>query len=598
MANRLMRARLNERLGRAARFPVTLIVAPAGFGKTVALRDFLKTNRSDAVRYDVRREHSSLLALVRGLADALTALAPSAAATYPSLGVRIMAADDPVRECSDWLAEHLKRTVGTIVVDDVHHAAVDPLAVALLVDLIERTHERITWILATRSDAGLPVASWVGYGIMDVPVGESDLRFTDEEALATAEDSGARGGVREILALRELTGGWPIALAIALRTRTQAADLRTATAGTREMIYRYLAEQVFARLSPEERRLLIDTCVFEAFDAGVAEALGAPPELFADLRRDVAFMSATATNEYRYHDLFRDFLESQLHGSSEREWRRVVRNAAAVLEARGDAGGALRMLVKIEDAPAIVRILERAGFDLIERGESETLTAALEAVPQELHEKNAAILGIAAMLDAARGHFDVCEGRFLSAIATADAPTLRGTLIYRYALELVRNQRDCSDILGPLAADQTLPKDLRVPVLATLATAYAAAGRLEEAFSTIDAALKALGDVTRGDVRARVYQQAAYVFQFDVGYERAKKYAQLAVEQALAHNLFEVAARAYSVLYNIVYEETDDPIAVLAVLDKLGEAARKSASNQVRVFGLIAAYEIEAERGD
>jgi DNA-binding CsgD family transcriptional regulator len=62
--------------------------------------------------------------------------------------------------------------------------------------------------------------------------------------------------------------------------------------------------------------------------------------------------------------------------------------------------------------------------------------------------------------------------------------------------------------------------------------------------------------------------------------------------------LFDVAARAYSVLYNIVYEETNDPIAVLAVLDKLGVCARKAASNQVRLFGLIAAYEIETERGD
>src|SRR6185312_10276608 len=115
----------------------------------------------------------------------------------------------------------------------------------------ERTTGRISWIIATRSDAGLPVASWLGYGRIDVPVGEDDLCFTEDEALAAAEDAQANIASQEVGALRDLTGGWPVALSIALRTRTHALDLRTATAGAREMLYRYLAEQVYAGLSDQ-----------------------------------------------------------------------------------------------------------------------------------------------------------------------------------------------------------------------------------------------------------------------------------------------------------------------------------------------------------
>src|SRR5581483_12320130 len=94
----LMRARVNDRLARATRFPVTVLIAPAGFGKSVALRDFLETARLEAVRVEVARDDATLLLFARRLADALAPLAPDARAAFPAAQERIAAADDPVRE--------------------------------------------------------------------------------------------------------------------------------------------------------------------------------------------------------------------------------------------------------------------------------------------------------------------------------------------------------------------------------------------------------------------------------------------------------------------------------------------------------------------
>ncbi len=304
-----MRSRVNERLERATRFPVTLIVAPAGFGKSVALRDFAETSRLEAIRYDVRREDGTLLAFVRRLSEALEDVAPSASAAFPAMQERVLASDEPVRALADWFYEHLKRTVCTIVIDDLHYAAVDHASIALLIELIERTTERIQWIIATRSDVGLPIATWIAYGRMDMPVGEDDLRFTIEEALATADAASADLAAQEVEALRQLTEGWPVALAIALRTRTHAADLRSASSGTRDMVYRYLAEQVFTGLSPSQRAFVLASSVFSTFDRTIAQALGATSEFLADVRASIAFLNEIAPGEYRYHDLFRDFLE-------------------------------------------------------------------------------------------------------------------------------------------------------------------------------------------------------------------------------------------------------------------------------------------------
>src|SRR6202171_3585490 len=140
-----MRARINERLERATRYPITRIAAAAGFGKSIALRDFIETTRLDAVRYDVLREDGTLLGFVRGLSDALAPVAPSLPAAFPAMQQRDLALEDPPRHLSDCFAEHLNRTDCTIVIDDLHPAAADPNSIALLADLIDRTSDRISW---------------------------------------------------------------------------------------------------------------------------------------------------------------------------------------------------------------------------------------------------------------------------------------------------------------------------------------------------------------------------------------------------------------------------------------------------------------------
>ncbi len=592
-----MRARVNARLAAASRFAVTLISAPAGFGKSVALRDFLQSSRLDALRYDVGRDDRTLLAFVRRLSDVLEPVAPSARAAFPEIQRHVLASPDPVRAISDWFGEHLRRTVCTIVIDDLHYAAVDAASIALLVDLIERTSERIKWILAARSDVGIPVASWIAYGRMDLPVGEDDLRFTYDEALAAAEEVQSEIDPSEVEALLGLTDGWPVALAIALRTRTYAEDLRSATSGTRELVYRYLAEQVFSKLSEDERDFMLRSCVFPEFDGAIAEELGFSADAIERLRANATFLTAASPRAYRYHDLFRDFLETELRRRGEGPWLQALCSAAGLLRHRGDDARALQLYTKASDVESILDVLNQSGMRLFEQGQAETLWAALDMIPQELRQTNAAALGLSAMLAAARDRFESAERDFRAAIGLAESQDLRLALVHRYAIELVRQERDCVDFLKPYANDKALSATWRVPLLGTLATALVREKRIDEALSTIERAFESLAPEISDESRARLYQQAAYVHQFGDAPDRAKTYAQAAIEIALRRNLYDVAARAYSVLYWVIYED-DNPIAGLELLDRLSECARKGGSNQTRAFGLIAMYELEAELGD
>ncbi|HZT14238.1 MAG TPA: LuxR C-terminal-related transcriptional regulator [Candidatus Baltobacteraceae bacterium] len=592
-----MRARITERLDRAARFPVTLVVAPAGFGKTVALREYLESRNVDAVRFNVRREDATLLAFVGSFSEALESVAPGAKASFPAVQQRVLAAEEPVRELSDWFAEHLKGVACTIAIDDLHFAAGEAASIALLADVIERTSQKIRWIISARSDAGLPVATWIAYGRMDLPIGEDDLRFTTDEAMAAAGEMHSDIDPSEIEALRQLTEGWPVALTIAVRTRTHVADLRTASSGTREMIYRYLAEQVFTGLSLAQRAFALATCVFSTFDTAVVEELGANAQFLAEVRRRIAFLNETSPGCYRYHELFRDFLETELRRSGDREWTRALCDGAAILERKHDDAGALLLYARARASDEIVRVVDRCAFTLFERGEGETLAQALAALDDARRRTDPTVLGVSAMLEAGRGHFDLAERDFKRAIDVASDPHLRAQLVLRYAIEMVRHGRDCVPLLEPFAASADLSAAEQAPLLGTLATAYARSGRLHEALRTIEVALERLPSESPDEERARLYHQAAYVYQFTWEGERTQRYASLAVELAQERNMYELAARAYSILYAVRYE-ADDANGSLLALERLAESARKAASNQARLFALMASFELQVERGD
>ncbi|MBV8726700.1 MAG: hypothetical protein JO233_02860 [Candidatus Eremiobacteraeota bacterium] len=591
-----MRPRLNDRLTKAVQFPITLVAAPAGFGKTVALRDFIQDARLDVLRLDLRREDRTLLAFVRGLVETLSPVVPAALAAFPALQQRAIASGIETGEFVDWLDEHLRKVVCTIAIDDLHHATVDPATMKFLADLIERTRARIKWILATRSDVGLPIATWMGYGAMDLPVDEHDLRFTLEETLAAVENAAVESHAEDVKALHELTDGWAVALAIAIRSRARPADVRSAATGVRELLYRFLAEQAFTGLTSEQRSFLLNTCVFSAFDTEIANAFGADADFMAALRQQCGFISAPSHSDFLYHDLFREFVESELHRLGDQEWRRTLLRGGEVLEARGRDAEALRLFASAADSAAVLRVIERSGFKLVEHGEAELVSSAIQTVPEQ--ERSATALGISAVVEANGGDIEHAERLFLCAIRAASDRDLRVWLTYRYALELVRHNRPCVDLLKPYAASSEIPKRLLVPILSTLATAYIAAEQPKEAVATIERAMAELDPMTPDDVQARLYQQAAYVRQFGPDRQRTKRDAERAVELALASSLYDVAARAYSIIYTITCEETDNTIAILSVLDKLGECARKGGSSHAKVFGLIAAYAIEAERGN
>src|SRR5579883_2643243 len=208
----ILRSRLTQRLKSSAAYPITLLVAPAGYGKSVALRQYLAEAPEQYAYFALRDEHSSLLAFVRGLLDALRSQAPHAMPALAGAYERSATAPKRAAALARWLHAHLESFDGIVAVDDIHVGEPDPERSEEHTSLIERTKGRIRWMLASRSTIQLPIATWVAYGDAELPIDEHELRFTAEEARAAAKDLRLRIGDAELGELLALTEGWPAAM--------------------------------------------------------------------------------------------------------------------------------------------------------------------------------------------------------------------------------------------------------------------------------------------------------------------------------------------------------------------------------------------------
>ncbi len=384
-----------ERLFASAAYPITLLVAPAGYGKSVILRQYLRSVRTDHVRFALRGEHATLLGFLRGFAEALRGSAPHAIDALAGAYERTTGSDDRSADLARWMDAHLESFDGTIAIDDLHLADTDPEVAGFVCSLIERTKGKIRWIIASRSTRNLPVGTWLAYRDAELAIGEEELRFTFDEARSAALALGLERRDDELRDLLALTEGWPAAMSFALRTSTRSSDLRNVSALTREMIYRFLAEQVYSELDEEERALLEIAIALPIIDLQVLERAGFDRALpiVERLRERTAFIYEESPGNYQCHELFREFLRHESALSGKRAQKLVHERAARALEASGDVEHAIAAYVLAASPSDVLRLLERDGFDMLERARGDVVARAIESLDENTRRRNASNSG-------------------------------------------------------------------------------------------------------------------------------------------------------------------------------------------------------------
>jgi ATP/maltotriose-dependent transcriptional regulator MalT len=435
---------------------------------------------------------------------------------------------------------------------------------------------------------------------MDLNIDEQDLRFTIEEARETAKASRVSVRDEELTQILSMTEGWPTALSFALRTSTRSVDLRNIAATTREMVYRYLAEQVYRSLEEDQRELLHLIGYLPEIDLEVLRTAGYTKgkALVEDLRDRVAFIYPDRPGVYRCHDLFRDFLQHQVELEGTNAAERTACRAGAALEAAGQTAPALNVFAQARAGNDVLRILETSGFHLMEHGHADVVQAALDVLPQDLRATHPVVLAMRALGEAHAGRYDRAESLLNRALARSEDPRLSGMLGVRLALIAINLGRDVVPLLEPLA-DEDLPLHLRCEALSLLAVAYANADHNVMANETIESVDELASGLDDPAQQARVLQRlGAAAMRLAMPAANVEQYLTRAVVLANESGTFGVASRCYGVLANVALFYADD-LTRSAWYTQQGMGAATKAGDRLGLqTALIQLMDVEVTRGN
>jgi len=383
---------LLRRLAEATRSPVTVVSAPAGFGKTTLLTEWLGADPAAAgagwVSLDASDDDPAVF--WRYVVAAIHAVRPHVAARALDL---LTAARTPVDAVLPVLLNDLAALDEdlVLVLDDVH--VVTSVEVRdQLTGVLERLPERVHVVLAGRADPALPLARWRVRGDL-VEVRASDLRFTPTEAATYLTGvMGLELTDAEITTLADRTEGWVAALqlaALSLRGRQDPSGFIAGFAGDDRFVVDYLVEEVLARQPEHVRSFLLHTSVLSRLEASLCDAVvgtSGSRGVLASLERDNVFVVPLddRRHAYRYHHLFGDVLRARLLDEEPEQVPVLHARASRWHETHGEDGEAFRHALAAGDVERAADLLELAIPALARARQEATLRARMEAIPDDV----------------------------------------------------------------------------------------------------------------------------------------------------------------------------------------------------------------------
>jgi LuxR family maltose regulon positive regulatory protein len=428
------RPRLTEALSGG----LLLVCAPAGFGKTALLADWLRSDGRPVAWLSLDVGDNDPVRFWRHVVAALDRARPGIGERVsPLLGPPTSSFEGLVTVLINELAAQSGENEIVLVLDDYH--LVDARQVhASLAFLIEHLPPGLHLVLASRSDPPLPLARLRARGQL-AELRTDALRFTAEEAAALLRESaGTALPSTTVAALVARTEGWAAGLqlaALSLRGRSDVAGFVAAFSGSHRFILDYLTGEVLDGQPEQVREFLLETSVLERLSGGLCDAVTGRDDGQAMLERvEQAGLFLMPLDDvrgwWRYHHLFADLLRARLQQQRPGRVAVLHRAAAAWYEEHGLADGAVRHALAAGDTAWAARLIEQH-FDetLYLRSEGATAQRWLAALPAELVQTRPRLLLAQVLLAATLGRaeameppLDAAERALAGGAAAADEP--------------------------------------------------------------------------------------------------------------------------------------------------------------------------------
>lgn len=380
---RIERPSLAGRIGAGLAQGSVLLVAPAGYGKTLAIEEALRDFGAPVARVFCSEESRDPGRLLIALADALAEPLPGIADGFRRRltgGAERVEPEAALTRLLDELERVLVEPL-VVAVEDAEHLADSADAAALAGVILAARASKVRAVVSSRRPLPLRSARLKASGRL-LELGAGELLFSpDECAEFLRRRYGREPSHDEVGATMQRTEGWPLGIALGELAGPEAVRLAP---HSRENLFGYLAEEVFEHLDEPDRAALLASALPEELDANLASALGLPEGFLETMPARLGlFLRAVGSGQgsLRFHPLLREYLLRRLAAErTEEELRRLHVQVATGLGAGGRTIEAVEHWLAAARWPEAVEAIGECGFGLL-RSASETVRGWLARLP-------------------------------------------------------------------------------------------------------------------------------------------------------------------------------------------------------------------------
>ena len=412
----LARPRLLERLTEGTAGALTLVCAPAGFGKTSLLGEWARRGRRPVAWLSLDGGDSDPARFWRYVAAALDSVRPGVGQRVDAL---FQGGQPPLEAVVTVLVNELVSWPEEVVlVLDDYHLVEGPAVHDSLAVLLERLPPQLRLVLASRADPPLPLARLRASGQL-TELRAADLRFSRDEAGELLKVAvGSDLSEAAVAVLEERTEGWAAGLqlaALSLRGHGDADNLVAGFSGSHRYVLDYLAEQVLDHQPEPLRAFLLETSILERLSGPLCDAVTGRSDsqaLLEQIERANLFLVPLdeVRGWWRYHHLFADLLRVRLRQQQPERVAELHRAAAGWCDRHGLADEAIGHALAAGDTTWAARLIERQLDACLLRWEGATLRRWLAALPGELVGSRPRLSLAQARLAVIGGDLEAIEG--------------------------------------------------------------------------------------------------------------------------------------------------------------------------------------------
>jgi len=379
------RGQLLDRLREGRGRKLTLVCAPAGYGKTTVLAQWCEADRdrtpfvwmsADESDSDPVRFWSHLIAGLQAVHPRAGAASIEALRAGPSAVASVVL---PL------LVDELADAPPSVLVVDDWHLVRSTVCDESMRILLERGPPGVQVVLSSRSDPNLPVGRWRAHGELG-EVRALDLQLSHAEAAAFLHETNVDLGPEDIDRLTERTEGWAAGLGLASMLLQREGDPHAFVldfAGDSRHLLEYISDDVLRSVGEEMREFLLRSSVLDEMSGAACDAVletHGSAAMLAEIERANLFLVPLDRHGelYRFHRLFADVLRRELARTSPGAVSQLHARASAWFEAQGDGEVAVRHAIAGRDLARASDLVTFHQRSLMNEGRLATLARWLE----------------------------------------------------------------------------------------------------------------------------------------------------------------------------------------------------------------------------